>query len=329
MKKIKIKFVDFWKNFDYKKSIIYDCLKDNYEIEISDNPDYLFYSVFGNENLNYDCVKIFYTGENETPDFNLCDYGIGFDYIDFGDRYIRFPIYYEKNSWEDFNKMINKPKLTIDDINKKENFCTFVYSNGKASKERTLFFDELSKYKKVLSGGGYMNNIGYRVSDKIKFLETSKFSFAFENSSHLGYTTEKIIQSFAANTIPIYWGDPNISNVFNPKAFINVNNFSSFEEAIKYIKEIDNDDNKYLEIINENPIINCQSIDEKYIELKRFLSNIFDQQLSDAYRRDTGYHGKLYLNKMRNWYNKNNKGPKIILEKIKDKIRSYKYEKRN
>jgi len=34
--------------------------------------------------------------------------------------------------------------------------------------------------------------------------------------------TEKIVEAFAANCIPIYWGDPSISKVFNSKAFINV-----------------------------------------------------------------------------------------------------------
>ena len=35
-----------------------------------------------------------YTGENQVPDFNICDYAIGFHYIDFQDRYIRFPLYH-------------------------------------------------------------------------------------------------------------------------------------------------------------------------------------------------------------------------------------------
>lgn len=35
-----------------------------------------------------------YTGENQVPDFNICDYAIGFHYIYFQDRYIRFPLYH-------------------------------------------------------------------------------------------------------------------------------------------------------------------------------------------------------------------------------------------
>ena len=64
---------------------------------LSNNPDYLFYSGFGYEHLKYNCIRIFFTGECITPDFNECDYAIGFDRLDFGDRYLRFPLFYLYN----------------------------------------------------------------------------------------------------------------------------------------------------------------------------------------------------------------------------------------
>ncbi|MFR8313282.1 MAG: hypothetical protein ACLVBP_13570 [Ruminococcus sp.] len=39
-------------------------------------------------------VRVFFTGENIAPDFQMCDYAIGFERLLFGDRYIRFPFYY-------------------------------------------------------------------------------------------------------------------------------------------------------------------------------------------------------------------------------------------
>ena len=38
-----------------------------------------------------------------------------------------------------------------------------------------------------------------------------KFSIAFENAWYPGYTSEKIVTSMLAGTIPIYWGNPDIS----------------------------------------------------------------------------------------------------------------------
>ena len=61
---IRIKFVDFYKEFNYKTNIIYNIILKHYNVEIVDNPDYLIYSVFGTEHYNYDCIKIFYSGEN-------------------------------------------------------------------------------------------------------------------------------------------------------------------------------------------------------------------------------------------------------------------------
>ena len=126
-------------------------------------------------------------------------------------------------------------------------------------------FDLLSKYKKVSSGGRYKNNIGGAIKDKDAFLGDYKFNIAFENASFKGYTTEKIVDAFAANTLPIYYGDPDVVNDFNEKAFINCNEFSSLEEAIEYVKKVDQDD-------NEN-------------ELKDFLYHIFDQEYKLASRR--------------------------------------------
>ena len=61
MKKIKINFVDFQKDLSENNDFL-DILSRHYYVEISDNPDYLFYSVFGTDHLKYKkCVKIFYT----------------------------------------------------------------------------------------------------------------------------------------------------------------------------------------------------------------------------------------------------------------------------
>lgn len=46
MKHLKINFADFWPDFDYKEWLLYRVLSSMYEIEISDQPDYLFCSSF-------------------------------------------------------------------------------------------------------------------------------------------------------------------------------------------------------------------------------------------------------------------------------------------
>ena len=66
-----------------------------------------FIHVFHLISINYpNAVKIYFTGENDVPDFNLADYALGFHYIDFGDRYLRFPLYLlDHYSWNDLDTL--------------------------------------------------------------------------------------------------------------------------------------------------------------------------------------------------------------------------------
>ena len=228
-KKIKIKFVDFYDSFNTSDNDFIRVLNERYDVELSDNPDYIIYSGFGFKHLDYDCIRIFYTGECITPDFNQCDYAIGFDRLNFGDRYIRIPLYMLFQYKESYLKLQHRKEFGEDFLAQKTGFCSFVYSNCFAQDLRTQMFEKLSQYKKVDSGGRYKNNIGGAVKDKNEFQSKYKFSIAFENASYDGYSTEKIVESFAAGTIPIYYGDPLIANDFDERAFVNCHRYKSLE----------------------------------------------------------------------------------------------------
>lgn len=301
----KIKFVGFWPEFDENDNFIINQLKKYFEVKLSNNPEYLISSCFSDAYLKYqNCVRIFYTGENLCPDFNAFDYALGFEYLQFGDRYFRYPNYLITDTYaEDYRLMLNKNKCIEKNILKiKTEFCAFVVSKGQGyvDKQRELIFRELSKYKKVNSGGRYLNNIGLSdgVEDKLAFQTKHKFVLACENSSHSGYTTEKLVQAFAAKAVPIYWGDPDIGKVFNEKAFINVNSFSNIEEVIQYVKKIDKEEELYLSMLKE-PAVLCSKTQEAYNdEMGLFLRSIFDQDYYKAFRRDMVGYGKMHCDKL-------------------------------
>lgn len=298
-KHIRIKFVDFWDDFVPQSSLFYQLLSEYYEIELSDNPEYLFCSVFGDEHLNYDCIKIFYTGENQCPDFNLYDYAIGFERLMLGDRYFRLPIYYLYN--EDFEAMQSKHEAAT--LDGKTDFCSFVYSNNNASPEREIFYNKLNDYKRVSSGGRYKNNVGGPVADKLQFQLTHKFSIAFENSSHPGYCTEKLIQSYAARTIPIYWGDVHVADSFNEGSFVNCHSFDSWDKVVEEIKLIDADDALYMKML-QTPALKFPKSDSREATLLRlagFFRHIVDQPTASAIRYNRHYWGKRYNNRMRSY----------------------------
>lgn len=300
MKTIKINFVDFEKEFKKEDNFIYNALSKYYNIEISEKPNYLFFSVFSDENLAYDCVKIFYTGENLCPDFNLCDYAIGYEYLDYQDRYFRLPYYMRA---EKICRLMEEKDKNCEDKLAERKFCNFVYSNQDADKIRKKFFEKLSEYKKVDSGGTYLNNIGKRCEDKLAFQRQYKFSIAFENSSHPGYTTEKLVDAFAAQTVPIYWGDTEVREVFNSKAFIYLEDENSVNEVIQKIQELDQDDGKYMKMLRE-PALNGKNKGYEYCqkEFENFLKNIFEQKVEKAYRRNRVFWGEYYQKKHLQYY---------------------------
>ena len=86
---------------------------------------------------------------------------------------------------------------------------------------------------------------------KIDFISDYKFTIACENSFSNSYRTEKIVQPFVANSIPIYIGAPNIAKEFNPKAFINCSEYKNFDEVIAKVVELDTDDEKYMEMLRQ------------------------------------------------------------------------------
>ena len=169
-------------------------------------------------------------------------------------------------------------------------FCGAVISHCWAI-FRMNFIKQLNSYKNVDMGGGCNNNMNGKVINKIEFLSHYKFSIAMENSLGDGYISEKIVDSFLAGTIPIYYGDYIVDEYINPKTYILIKGEKDIKEKIDYIKKIDNDDKLYYNIMKENPII-----DDKFIykidkeEIGDFLNNIFEQDKNKAFRRDDNFY---------------------------------------
>ncbi|MBF05406.1 glycosyltransferase [bacterium] len=294
MKTVKIKIINYDANdpFSYGNFLI-PRLKKFYKVELSENPDYVFFNESTVKYFDYpNAIRIFYTGENVHPDFNLCDYAITFDYLTLGDRHFRLPLYIAAMFYSDTDiknagdmNFVDVPKMTQEELNKKTSFCSFVYSNYLADPKRTELYEALSQYKKVNSGGRYLNNVGRPVENKLLFEREHKFSIAFENSSREGYTTEKLPASIAARTIPIYFGNPSIGKEFNEERMINAHSFPTFDALVERIREVDENDEEYLRIINQPVLAKEYSFNAIRNDFDKFLQHIFDQPLVSAKRR--------------------------------------------
>ena len=151
-----------------------------------------------------------------------------------------------------------------------------MYSNN--IEHRNKFCLDLSQYKKVDCGGSCLNNIGEKVIDKLEFQKQYKFCIAYENSAHPGYTTEKILNAYQSNCIPIYYGSETIAKDFNKETFINAHDFNSNEELIEYIKRVDTDEELYNSYLNK-PIYSDYWLDIFNDPENKFFKNICNEIL--------------------------------------------------
>jgi len=261
MKQLKIYFEDMWGydqfQFNPQDNYFINLFKQEYEVVVDPDPDILIYSVFGYNNKKYNCKKVFVCGENignnfKHPHLESCDASLS--QFDEQGTNIYYPLWCIFTNW--FNETQPRPLpsnptfLTdIDDLAKpklykKTKFCAFI--NNNPIENRIKMFETLSTYKKVDSYGQLFNNVGgaLRGSEqaKIDMLKDYKFTIAFENSFHPGYNTEKIIQPLSVNCLPIYWGGPKIKQYFNMDKIIYADNFANYEQLLRFIVELDNND---------------------------------------------------------------------------------------
>jgi hypothetical protein len=189
-----------------------------------------------------------------------------------------------------YNKLVNNRV-------KKDKFCCFIVSNPQCW-ERNKMFDLLRIIcgKKVDSLGKWKKNVDIIIPERsnreeyLKLISQYRFMITFENHSLPWYNTEKIYNAFSAGTIPIYWGDPLITDIYNPDCFIHVKTFNDKKKQIdelintcNIIKEIEDDillngltaSTKYLSYYCNNLINNVDNVDNKVKDNLIDIYNLF------------------------------------------------------
>lgn len=298
MKKIRIGFSDFWAGYNYEDNEFINGLRKHYDVEISSNPEILIYSIWGNDFLKYkNCVKVFFTGEILAPDFNECDYGISFPEIEFGDRYIS-----SRGKWTYYDKIMKREQFDSSEMFNRK-FCNFYYSNahrGEGAKIRIDFCKRLAEYKHIDCPGAVLHNmpdnVGLRtdwrkyldaIGQKLDIVKNYKFTIAFENAIADDYITEKLTEPMIVGSIPIYYGAPNVGDYYNTKAFINCNDFSSFDDVIDRVRELDCNKQAYMDMLMEKPVLGPNVFDYES-RVENFLVNIVENGMK-KYAKDEDY----------------------------------------
>ena len=109
---MKIAFTDFWLDFDPENNFFTDLFRaiyGNVHVSHPSDSDILFFGPYSQTHLHFQregLVKIFYTGENERPNFTWCNYSLTFDFDDYEGRNVRLPLWFLQLDW--FNKKTYK-----------------------------------------------------------------------------------------------------------------------------------------------------------------------------------------------------------------------------
>jgi hypothetical protein len=254
----------------------------NYFLFVNENPDYTI--VFGRtdwEKIETPKNKTFYISQeplwspNQPKDniHNYCSKILISDKKDYPDRdeYIEtlLPMFYGgsgesdgREQWDWSTNIINKDFVknkTISIIVRKDGSEHYHHlSNPETSKINYSIRSELgvklSQNENIDIYGRYWENNGKNIKgetwNKHVGLDEYKFSVCCENSIQKNYISEKFWDAILTDTVPIYLGSSNVSDLLPEGSYISLNDMSMEEMVNKVNIIIDNESELYEQYIN-------------------------------------------------------------------------------
>src|SRR5262245_55250835 len=121
---INIDFTDFGHTQPKSDYFFYKLLRERFRVEVTDDPDFLFYSHNSNVHRLYTCKKIFWTSEVYAPNWDECDYAMTHRILD-DPRHLRLPLY---ATWVTPEDLVKQPGEAENWIARKSKFCCFFSS---------------------------------------------------------------------------------------------------------------------------------------------------------------------------------------------------------
>jgi hypothetical protein len=284
---IKLGFADFWEGFPLDKNFFTDAIEQATGIKpVSVEPghaDIVVWSVFGADGernkfsgLSRDKVNWYFTGENYAPDVEKFD--LSFSFIP-GElpKHFRLPIWWLYCDWADEFQTgnVHDDKINPKLLHKPRHISTLSHKSvsifiNNPEPRRIKAVQELEKYFPVAKYGGYYEN---PVDSKLSIGRDHRFNLCFENELSPGYHTEKLLHAWSMRAVPLYLGDTTINAEFNPKSFVNLNDFESIADFVSFVSKMSDED--CLAMVNE-PLLNQEiTLEELYARLRSELSSFF------------------------------------------------------
>ena len=161
---------------------------------------------------------------------------------------------------------LKRPRVWNEANHDSRRFCSFVVSNA-GPEVRKNFFILMSKFKRVDSCGRFANNWGRPIPDPdsseyLTFLSNFRFMICFENCRVDNYMTEKLINAYVGDSIPIYWGCPQTKELLNPEAFLLLDEeptTEGYERLFNDVVRLENDKEAYKKMY-EQPLFKNDAV---------------------------------------------------------------------
>lgn len=240
-------------------------------------------------------VRIFFSGENlhhphraQYADYMLSgqhpfDLGIGFDVFE-NYRYLRFPLWLTymfkpDATREDIVKRCEE--LCHPDVTGKDKFCALI-ARGDRNRIRTELHDLVSGLGRVDCPSTLLHNDDSLIEafqdDKIAYLRQYVFNICPENAASYGYTTEKLFQSIAAGSIPVYWGNDCL-DIVNPSIVLFWDRNSDGQILLDRMADLMNDKQLYCDFTSQDWLMPnaAEFVIGKFAELERKLKRLLDE----------------------------------------------------
>ena len=166
-------------------------------------------------------------------------YNLTMTYLDHPDTDIQIPLGYTIPRRS--NMTMKNPNIKA-----KTHMAAWVVSNCNATGLRWSYAVELSKYIQL----DVFGQCGTMKCGKHCFRDIErkyKFYFAFEKCYCDQYLTEKVFRTLNYNIIPIVLGGANYSGILPEHSYIDVHDFKSPKHLAHYLKELNHDDEQYME----------------------------------------------------------------------------------
>jgi hypothetical protein len=196
--------------------------------------------------------SLWVTFENRRPPFKDFQRTLSFDLDSFSGTNFYLPLWLiyidfleTQSSWVR-HKIKLKSLLDIRERPpvKRKFACAFI-NNPNPVRLRAI--QELSRIGEVDVFGRYSNRY---IDRKIEKSRDYMFSVCFENDIYPGYVTEKPLEAWLGDTVPLYWGHDK-AGYLNKSGMINLMDFDSLQNFCQYVTKVYADRELYDEIYSQ------------------------------------------------------------------------------